>query len=443
MNLRGRLLSQSTVIFGSRIAGAGLVVGVQAAIARMWGSQILGEYLLIIAAVNLLAMVMPLGFNTVGTYFAAEYRARQQGQLLWQFLLRSYAHVLFAGAGLGLVFLVVSILWADQLPDIVGYWMPATLLAVAVATIFINGAVLVGLKRPYAGFFADGLVRPVLVIAAFVLATGFAAPPGRLNVMLWVFALGYALIALGHLGLVIRTVQSLPVNADPAEGQSNRWWRFAAPWVLIALASGFFFDIDLILLSALMGKETLAVFGVSTRIFSLLTFGISAVYAVSLPDMFEAAARSENTEFHRRIGDANLVAAGLSVVLFLGVILGGPLILWVFGPDFVAGTIPLAILSLVLVVRSVFGPGELVLSIQDRPWASLPAIGLGLVILVIGNLALVPLWGLTGAALAALLAFSVWSVTLWWTVLRTTGLNVSIFPRLLELWTRSRSQEQI
>ena len=57
MDLRGRLLSQSTVIFGARIFGAGLIFLAQAAVARFWGADVLGEYLLVIAAVTAVRMV--------------------------------------------------------------------------------------------------------------------------------------------------------------------------------------------------------------------------------------------------------------------------------------------------------------------------------------------------------------------------------------------------
>ena len=442
MRLQARLASQSTIIFGARLMGAGMIVAAQAAIARMWGSAVLGEYLLIVAIVNLIAMVMPLGFNTVGTYFAAEYRARGQGQILWQFLMRSYAHVLFSGSALGLGVLVLTIAAGAYLPTVAQYWVPICLMAVSVAMVFVSGAVLVGLKRPYAGFFADGLVRPLLVVAAFVLATMLAEGPQRLGAMLWLFAVSYALTALIFLGLANRAVKALETNKDDGDDQAARWWRFAAPWVLIALAGGFFFDIDLILLSGLMDKETLAIFGVCARIFALMTFGVSAVYAVALPDMFESAANSENREFLHRVGDANLIATGLGLVFFLGALGGGPFVLVLFGPEFAAGALPLALLSLVLVVRSVFGPGELVLSIRDHPWASLPAIVSGLGILVGANLVLVPLWGLTGAALAALMSFGVWSAILWMTVWRLAGVDVSIFARLVSLATELKSKRR-
>ncbi|MCF6303563.1 MAG: polysaccharide biosynthesis C-terminal domain-containing protein [Devosiaceae bacterium] len=452
MSIKARLASQSTIIFGTRLMGAGTIVLAQAGIARIWGGEVLGEYLLIMAVINLVAMLMPLGFQSVGTYFAAEYRANGQGRLLWRFLLQSYAHVLVVGSSLGFISYVVlsqigsgtnGVLLSGAMANVLGiferYWMQGGILAFAIAIVFVNGAVLVGLKRPFAGFFADGIFRPLLVVLSFALAALLTSHDQKLDLMLWGFALGYCVVALVHFGIVVRSVREISSDESGGRRQSSRWWRFALPWVLIDLATLFFFDIDLILLSGLMDREMLAIFGVCTRMFALMAFGITAVYAVSLPDMFEAAANSERSEFFRKLGDANFVAVGLSVVLFVAVLVGGPFVLLIFGTAFMSGSIPLAILSLALVVRSAFGPAALVLSIHDHPWASLPSIGVGMLVLVIGNYLLVPMFGLTGAALAALAAFSIWSALMWWTALAVTGLDVSVLPRL-RMWVRSRAR---
>ncbi|VAW20086.1 hypothetical protein MNBD_ALPHA12-1922 [hydrothermal vent metagenome] len=445
MSIKSRLFSQSTIIFAVRVFGAAIIVLAQAGIARLWGGAVLGQYLLVIAVVNLVAMFMPLGFHTIGSYFAAEYRAKGRRSLLWRFLLRAYSHVALATIGVLALALVLVFFHGNGLPDIARYWMQAAILAAATAIIFVNGALLVGLKRPFAGFFADGLFRPMLVIAAFVLAAAGGAGEARLGVMLWIFALCYCLVALGHFFFVLAAMKTVPdiyedLVADdlmPGKSEVARWWRFAMPWVLIAVASGFFFDIDLLLLSGLMERETLAVFGVSARIFSLMAFGISAVYALVLPDIFEQAANGKMAEFHRQLGEANLVATGLSLIMFVGILIGGPLILMLFGPAFAVGAIPLAVLSLVLVVRSVLGPGDLVLSINEKPWASLPAIVLGLGALIVANVVLVPALSLLGAALAALIAFAVWSGVLWLTARQIAQIDVSIFPAIAR-WRRER-----
>lgn len=433
MSLYRRLASQSSVIFGARLAGAGLVFLVQALIARWWGADLLGEYLIVVASVNLIAVMMPLGFHTVGTYFAAEYRARGARWQLLVFLMRSYGHVVAA-----LALLLIAGPWVltalGQGDSVIAqHLVPVVLLAFATAMVYVSGAILVGLKRPFAGFFAETLFRPLIVIGAFLVGAAVSVHAEGFSLMLWVMAIGYVAVSLLHFGFVVVTLPRIADEVAAQPHESRRWWRFALPWVLISLATDFFFDIDLLLLSQSLSREELAIFGVCTRIFSLVSFGVAAVYAVTLPDMFESEAKADRAAFNRKVGEANLVASTIAVVLFGLMVVLGPFALMLFGPSFAAGAAPLAVLCLALVVRSVMGPASMVLSIHDRPYASLPSVAMGIVTLVIGNQVLVPPLGLMGAAYSALIAITVWSVGLWWVALRTAKLDVSILQ-----WFRTR-----
>lgn len=430
MGIRQRLASQSAIIFGARLFGAGLTFLAQAAIARTLGSEMLGQYLLIFAAVNLVAVVMPLGFETVGTYFAAEYRARGEGKLLHGFMLRAYGHIGVATMVLFVLGYPVAAQFGAPGRVFIQHWAPACLLAFATSMVFVTSSLLIGLKRPLAGYFADSIWRPMAIIAAFLVGLSGSTSQQSFSLLIWGVSLGYTAIALGQFAVLLRALRDVPAATPPRPREWKRWWRFAMPWVLISLATDFFFDIDLLVLSNLLSHEDLAIFGVCTRVFSLVSFGVAAVYAVTLPDMFESEAKSDREGFHRKIGDANLVASGLAVLLFVMVAAGGPVALLLFGPAFLAGAAPLAVLCLSLVVRSAFGPASLVLSVHDKPFAALPAIGLGIVALVGGNLLLVPHFGLMGAASAALGSITLWSAAQWLTVLRATRVDVSIRPRL-------------
>ena len=433
MSIHRRLASQSTIIFGLRLAGAGLIFLVQALIARIWGPQLLGEYLVIIATVNLVAVVMPLGFHTVGTYFAAEYRARGERRQFIVFMTRSYGHVVGALALLLLAGPVLLDALGQGSSTLAQHFVPVVLLAFGTAMVYVNGALLVGLKRPFAGFFADTLFRPMIVMGAFLATMGFASPVEGFSYMLWTISIGYVGVALAHFGFVVQSVPRLADTTPARPLEARRWWRFALPWVLISLATDFFFDIDLLLLSHSLGREDLAIFGVCTRIFSLMSFGVAAVYAVTLPDMFESEANADRAAFNRKVGEANLVASGISIALFAIMAVVAPFALLLFGPSFSAGAAPLSVLCLALVVRSVMGPASIVLSIHDRPYASLPSVAMGIGSLVLFNWLLVPPLGLMGAALSAIIAITVWSVGLWYIALRTAKLDVSIMQ-----WFRTR-----
>lgn len=415
-------------MFALRIAGAGFIFVVQAAIARVWGAEALGDYLLVIAAANLLAVGMPLGFQTVGTYFAAEYRARSEGRQLRRFLVHAYGHVVVVGLAIAFLGWPITYLIGEAGAHLLPLWAPTALIAIASAVCFVNATILVGLKRPLAGYLADMIFRPALMLAGFAIVAAVSEGP-QLAPMLWIVALFLLALFMGQFGFVVHAVRQIPAEDTLRPREQRRWWRFAAPWVLIVLASDYFFDINLLMLAGLLDRGDLAIFGVSTRIFALVSFGVVAVYSLTLPDMFEAEANADRSAFASRIGEANLVATLLAVGLFLGVLIFGRFVLALFGEEFADGALPMAILCLALVVRAMFGPASLVLSMNNKPYASLPSVLLGVMVVVALNLLLVPPHGLMGAAVAAFVAMSVWSVSLWLTALVQAGVDVSIFNR--------------
>lgn len=430
MSLKARLMSQSAIIFAARIFGAGLIFLAQAGIARFWGAEVLGDYLIVIAMVNIIALVMPLGFQTIGTFFVAEYASLGDRAMLYAFLRRSYGHLLLTGGALILLFGPVAALFGENGRLVSDLALPLIVFIIATAVIFTNSALLVGLRRPIAGFVAEALCRPLLIISGFFVVTALAMPDLRLGTMFWWLALGYVVIAAVQFVVVVISARQISDTLPQRQAETGRWWRFALPWVIIALATDFFFDLDLLILSAYLTREDLAIFGVCARIFALISFGVAAVYAVTVPDIFEAEAQKDRAGFHARVGDANFVASIVALGLVASVAVGGHFVLKIFGSGFVVGAWPLIVLSFGLLVRAMFGPASLVLSIHDRPYASLPAIATGLSVLVVANHILVPLYGLSGAAYAALLAILVWSAALWLTAYKLLGVDVSIVARL-------------
>ena len=186
MSLARRLASQSSIIFAARIFGAGFIFVAQALIARFWGAGILGEFLLVVASVNLVSVVMPLGYHTVGTYFAAEYRAKGQRQQMVAFLLRSYGFVAMTFVGLVLIGPIVLDAIGQGQGAIALHFVPFALLTLGTAIVYVNSAVLIGLKRPFAGFFADTLLRPMIVLGAFLVALGTGVADAGFTQMLWI-----------------------------------------------------------------------------------------------------------------------------------------------------------------------------------------------------------------------------------------------------------------
>lgn len=422
-----RLMSGSGAVLLSRLAGAGVMFTVQALLARYFGEALLGQYMIAIAAMSLCAMVMPLGFQTIGTYFLAEYRAKGQGQNLRHFLLHSYGHVIGI-FGLLLFFgRYVVLAFGGALSGLADYWSQICVMAFATALVFISGSLLVAFKRPIVGFLADAFFRPMVMMASVVLVLIYGTPPdAMIGRLLWLMAIGSLVIALIHAAIALVSAREISTTDAPDPRQFKRWWRFALPWTIIALCTDFFFDIDLLLLSQLLDAPEIAIFGVATRMFALASFAVSAVYATSLPEVFEADAAQDEAGFARKILETNLVATAAACAALLASLVFAPYVLQLFGTKFVDGANVLAILCGGLVVRSALGPTSLLLSLHNRPYATLPSVALGMVVLVLANNLLVPDYGMHGAAWAAVCAITIWSVAMWATAKILTGRDVSI-----------------
>lgn len=440
MALRRQLVSQSSIIFVARMFGAGLIFLVQAAITRIWGPSMLGQYLLIIATTNILSVIMPLGFETIGTYFAAEYRVKGEGRLLRGFMLRAYGHVVALMALVVVGGPVIAEMLGTTGQVLLAHWWPLCIMTFGNALVLVSSALLIGIKRPFAAFFIDSLFRTAMIIGALLVAWLALTGGDRFGALVWMVAFAYLAAGVAQtIYTVLRVNREVPLEAEVRRGESRRWWRFAVPWVIIILATDFFFDLDLIFLSAFMPPEELAVFGVCARIFMLVSFGVTAVYAVTLPDIFESGIRHGSAEFQRTVGDTGLLATAIALVILVGLVFGGPILLMLFGNEFLIGALPLTVLGVGLLVRTIMGPAALALSIQDRPYTTLPAVAVGVLTLVVANLLLVPPMGVLGAAVAAMVAQSVWFVAMWATALYVGKVDVSIFPRIRELLVARRA----
>lgn len=422
--------AKSAAIFLGRLTGAALLFAAQLAISRLWGAETLGQYLLFVAAINLIALVLPLGFQIVGGYFAADYAARGQGRALRRFAALSFAHIAVMTVLLAILASLLPAPATDWLETLAAGRLAVIVGAAGLAATMVSGALLVGLRRPILSYAPDALVRPAGVVLVVAAAAWFGGE-SPLGFLVAGLAAILAVNGIVLLGAALRSLAAVPPGGDEGRSGYRRWWRFALPWVVIVAATEAMFDLDLVLLAGHLAPAELAVFGVCGRFFVLAAFGIGAVWSVMLPDLFDAEARADQGALSARLGQANLVAVAVAVASFLGAAIGGPFVLGLFGPGFAAGYPALLIVFGGLVVRALFGPASLVVSLRERPYANLPVAAAGLAVLGLGNLALVEPFGLTGAGIAALGAIAVWSAGWWAVARRITGMDVSILGRLV------------
>jgi O-antigen/teichoic acid export membrane protein len=204
---------------------------------------------------------------------------------------------------------------------------------------------------------------------------------------------------------------------------ASEFWSFSAARGL----AGFFMVaviwLDILLVGALRSTREAGIYAAVSRFVGIGTFALQAVGIAVAPQIASLLARRE----HRRAegvfqtGTWWLMVLGWPLYVTLAVF--APFLLRVFGRDYVAGQTALLILSLAMMTLVGTGNNKIVLLMGGGSGWNL-AITAGSLALNVGlNLALIPTFGMNGAALAfaASIAFDMTATTL--VVWRRMGLS--------------------
>jgi O-antigen/teichoic acid export membrane protein len=157
---------------------------------------------------------------------------------------------------------------------------------------------------------------------------------------------------------------------------------------------------DTLILGAFYPPQVAGVYSVSSRIVVFLSVGITALNLVIAPFVARALHGNDNIELSDAFSSAARWCCILTLVP-LGIVL--PLrheILGVFGDAFVVGATPLAILSVGFGFNAACGPAGVILNMSAMSRVVLFDNVLAVALNIGLNLGLIPLWGMTGAAIA-------------------------------------------
>ena len=191
-----------------------------------------------------------------------------------------------------------------------------------------------------------------------------------------------------------RLAQRQLANANP-----RGFWRFTTPRALASLASIILQRIDIVLVAIMKGPAEAAVYTAATRFLVAGQFGNMAISMAAQPRFTElfALGDRDNANVIYQVTTAWLML--LTWPLYLLAAVYGPAVLAVFGHSYRAGTDVMIILALSMIFSSACGQVDMVLITTGRStWSlvnGLLAVGVNIGV----DLALIPRYGITGAAI--------------------------------------------
>jgi O-antigen/teichoic acid export membrane protein len=287
--------------------------------------------------------------------------------------------------------------------------------------------VLRGLKHVMVAMLPQWLLRPVLlVVGAVTLSVLLGTTPSPAAVML----MDGALSALLFAGLWHR-LRRHRREAQPPNRLSlppvREWIATSLPIAALTAIRMTMSRVDILLVGALLGTSAAGIYAAPAQMSILISFGLAAVNMISAPLFAELRIRGEVDELQRvvTLGTRgaflfSLVVGGLLVVL-------GPFLLRLYGPEFAVGFTPLVILVLSQVIGAAGGSVGFLLSMTGNERLAAWLTGIVGFLNLLLNLLLIPRFGLVGAAVATGIANVAWTASLAVAVRRRIGVRPTVF----------------
>ncbi|TGD96607.1 lipopolysaccharide biosynthesis protein [Methylobacterium nonmethylotrophicum] len=389
-------------VFGVRIAAAACAFVAQVLMARLMGAGEYGIFATIWVWTALLGHASTWGLSQAACRFLPTYRAKEAGGPARGFLVFGAVFSLAAAAALAVI--GAAVLWF--VPGLVtGAQTAAILVAALVLPLFALQDFCEGVARgrdwtllavapPY-------LLRQGLIMGLMLAAVGIGAP-AEASVAVACTLAATALSLAFQAAILLRR---LAAEARPTRALYpwRDWMRAALPMALIDLAGSGFNFVDVLVLGFLLPPAEVGAYFAATRLLQFVVFVQYAASSVTAQRFAGAQARGDRAGLEALVRRWSRLTFLATLATGLAVVAAGPLLLGLFGPDFRAALPLLAVLVAGHGLAAACGPAEDLLTMlgAERACAAVTVALLAAAVLL--TLALVPLLGLGGAALAAAL----------------------------------------
>jgi O-antigen/teichoic acid export membrane protein len=234
-----------------------------------------------------------------------------------------------------------------------------------------------------------------------------------------------AIVTLQFAGL-IKHFPDLTERTKADRRVVSQWRTASAPLLILAAFSTFINDLNLALLGTIVSKSDLAVFGVCLKLALIVEYAVSLIHELAAPDISDALVRKQSSTVDAAVARVNALAVIATFAAVIGTAVLGRFVLSMFGPDFVRAYPILLMLVVSQLIRAAFGPSMLTLISAGAQKNVVKVFSVAIVGFALGNVILVPVFGLIGAGAAFILMTAFWTGSLALIAKRKVGLRLDI-----------------
>lgn len=426
---RERTQRNAIIAFSVRCLSAALLYVSQIVLARWMGGTEYGIYVFVWTWVLILGGMSHLGMSVAAMRLAPTYRETCEWDKL-RGLIRG-TRLIALGAGTAIMLAGMAGLYLFK-SHIESFYVLPLYLALVCVPLFALTDVQDGIGRGHAwmglALAPPYVIRPLLVLAAMCAAYAAGLPMEATT------AAGAAIVATWGAGIIQtliinkRLAESVP--AGPRSYAFKTWLGTSMPLLVILACELALQNTDILVISRFMTPADVGIYFAAGKTMALIMFVHYAVGSAVANRFATLHARGDRESLRAFVKDAvnwTFWPSLAGAVLILA--LGKPL-LWLFGPQFESGYAVMCILVVGFLFRSSMGPAEFLLNMLGEQALCATVLFASAVLNVALCFALVPHWGLVGAAMATSISLVMAAVMNSIVVWRRLEIEIAIWRNL-------------
>jgi len=432
-----RLAKGAAGTYGQKMANMFLLLLTNLLLARILGLAEFGVYAYAQSWVMLLLIPAVCGMDQLLVRNVAAFQAQAAWNLMSGLLRR--ANQIALASSLALVMAAGGVSWA-----MVSYWeidsskvvtfvIALCLLPFTVLTRLRQSA-MIGLHHIVTGQLPEKIFQPLLFIILISGSLLFWADDLQASTAMGIKVISVLVIFVVGTRMLFKALPPDIFEASP-HYQTSSWMRSALP---LLLASGLHVvnaQVGILMLGAIAGTKEVGIFVVVNRLAGFILFFLGALNIAVGPTVSRLYAQGDMNQLQ------HLVTKGARVILFLAAPLAismmvlGYWFLLAFGQPFTVGQTALAIFSVGQLINVATGPVGTLLIMTGHERDAAISVGGSVILGILLNAILIPIWGLNGAAVAGSFSLALWNILLAIWVYKRLRIN----PTALGSWWSSEA----
>ncbi|MDW5315035.1 lipopolysaccharide biosynthesis protein [Rhizobium sp. PL01] len=414
------------VAFAIRVVSAAIAFVSQIILARVMGEFEYGIFVFVWVLVVLFGNLSCLGFHTTIIRFLPQYRAREALAEIRGLTATVRVFAMLSATGLAATGIAGLWLFGDHIESY--YLLPLYLGAFSLPMIAL-GDVMEGTSRAHSwavsAMSPTYIVRPLLILLLMMLAVAVGEPHTARTAMIAAMAATY-LTSVSQFFILTWRLRRRYAKG-PSRIEFGTWLRVALP---IFLIEGFGFMLtnsDVVIVGLYLDPASVAIYFAAAKTMALVHFVMFSVKAAASPRFSAAMANPDRQQLAIIAVESAKWAFWPSLIVGLMVLAAGSFLLSLFGPAFVSGYPLMVILFAGIMAKALIGPAEAFLTMAGQQKLCVALYAVALVCNLALNVTLIPMFGLTGAAIATAGAMFLEAILLHVAVRRTFGIVLFAF----------------